>query len=402
MRRRDIAINASTPLITRRRVLTSAAAFAGHTLVCSRPSFAATKQSSRIDVSGRNALRTHAAAKHLFFGAAVNPKALREDEDYARLLRQQCSMLVAENCMKWKAIEPQQGQFQFDDADFILAFAEKYKLKMRGHTLIWHDALPAWVEAGMTSSNARQWMIAHIQNICERYNGRIHSWDVVNEAIRPEDGRPDGLRNNIWLRTMGPEYIETAFRTARAADPAALLTYNDWGLEDESPQNEERRRIVLTMMRRLRQRNVPIDAIGIQAHLNLPNPAGYGAGLQRFLASLKELDLQVFITELDADDHRLPDNMELRDAEVAKAFGQFLDIVLPGPAVTAVLTWGLTSRYTWLRDRDHNSTPRGLPFDDNLEPTAGFNAIRDAFDRRRIQPAVPKPITLLRPGQSWR
>jgi endo-1,4-beta-xylanase len=240
-----------------------------------------------------------------------------------------------------------------------------------------------------TSANARQLLIAHIQTVVGRYAGRMHSWDVVNEAIevapKAQAGRPDGLRDSPWLRLIGDDYIEVAFRAARRADPQALLTYNDYGIEAENPSDEAKRQALLLMLRRLRARQIPIDAVGIQSHLSAAPNIRYGAGLMKFIASVRELDLQVFITEMDVNDRALAPDVAQRDAAVAAAYGSYLNLVLSDPAVTAVLTWGVTDRYTWLNHED--ARPDGRPerpllFDANYNPKQSFFAVRDAFDRR--------------------
>lgn len=376
-----------TNLRTRRQVLRAGAIVAGSSLIAGCHSTALMHTAPPLAVGGESSLRFHAASAGLLFGCAVDVAALRRDPEYARLIRQQCSIIVAENCMKWSNIEPERDRFRFEDADALMAFAEKNRIKMRGHTLVWHEQLPAWLEKEVVPENAQQLMVAHIRKMCSRYSGRIHSWDVVNEAVDPKDGRPDGLRNTPWLQSLGPEYIETAFRAARAADPSALLTYNDWGLEDETVENEDRRRAVLLLIRRLRARNVPVDAVGIQSHLRAGvRGAQYGSGLKRFIAALRDLDLQVFLTELDVDDSRAPAGEAARDAAVVEATSSYLSAALADPSVRAVLSWGISTRHTWLKERYRNPITRGLPFDDTLQPLPMFAAIRDSFSNAVARP----------------
>jgi endo-1,4-beta-xylanase len=332
-----------------------------------------------------------AASRNLLYGCAVDTRALAADPAYAALIRAQCRILVAENAMKWAALRPTPTTFRFDQADALLAFAEANRMKLRGHNLVWHIDNPAWFDAYATPANARQLLVEHIQTVAGRYAGRLHSWDVVNEAIEPRDGRADGLRNSPWLRLAGDDYIELAFRTARLADPAALLTYNDYGIEAETPEAEQKRQAVLELLRRLIARRVPIDALGVQSHLAaLATPAAgdgpaYGPGLLRLLAAVRELGLQVFLTELDVDDRACPANIPFRDAAVAATYRQYLDQVLAEPAVRAVLTWGITDRYTWLTNnaaKTHAQPERPLPFDPDYQPTPACTALHTAFTHR--------------------
>ena len=339
-------------------------------------------------VTGAASLGAQAAAHGLLYGCAVDVHALNSDPAYATLIRQQCRILVAENAMKWAALRPAPNTFHFDDADALVAFAETNHMKLRGHNLAWHRDNPRWFDSTATSANARQLLVTHIETVAGRYAGRMHSWDVVNEAIEGNDGRADGMRNSPWLRLAGEDYIELAFRTARNADPQALLTYNEYGIEAETPEAESKRQSVMQLLRRMVTRRVPIDAVGVQSHISatLPSASGtYGLGLMRFIASARELGLQVFVTEMDVNDRRLPAEVSSRDVAVAAAYKQYLDLVLADPAVRVVLTWGITDRYTWLNHEESRSDgqmERPLPFDADYAAAPAFFAMRDTFGTR--------------------
>jgi endo-1,4-beta-xylanase len=338
--------------------------------------------------SGADSLRAQATARGFLTGTAVNVHALETDPGYAALVREQSSIVVAENEMKWASLRPSIDSFSFDQADKLIAFAEENRIKVRGHNLCWHRQLPTWFDAEATPENARRLLIDHINKVAGRYAGRMHSWDVVNEAVYVQDGRPDGLRLTPFLKLIGDDYIELAFKTAREADPRALLTYNDYGIEGEDAESQAKRTAVLILLRRLRARNVPLDAVGVQSHLSAG--AGpqhtYGAGLREFLAEVKELGLQVFITEMDVNDRELPADSAMRDSTVAAVYGSYLDRMLRDSIVTAVLTWGITDRFTWLNGEDARADhlpQRCLPFDAELRPVPAFFAMRTAYDRRR-------------------
>ena len=212
--------------------------------------------------TGDDSLKAHASAKGLLFGCAVATELLGVDTAYEQLVRDQCSIVVAENAMKWGPLRPAIGTFYFDDADRLVAFAEANQMRVRGHNLCWHRQLPKWFGAYATKSNASKLLSEHIQNVAGRYAGRIHSWDVVNEAVLPTDGRPDGLRKSRWLELIGPGYVDLAFRTAREADPKALLTYNEYGIESEDGESAAKRKAVLDLLFGMKTRGVPIDAVG--------------------------------------------------------------------------------------------------------------------------------------------
>ena len=338
------------------------------------------------EVSGAGSLGVHGAAHGLLYGCAVNMDALGADPTYAAMVREQCRIVVAENAMKWGALRPAADKYNFEQADALVAFAETNRMKIRGHNLAWHESNPKWLEETATKENARGLLATHIQMVAGRYAGRMHSWDVVNEAINVADGRADGLRNSLWLRLVGEDYIELAFKTAREADPKALLTYNDYGIEGETHADEQKRAAVLAMLRRMVARRVPIDAVGVQSHIAAGRTGvAYEAGLMRLIAAARELGLQVFITEMDVNDRALAADEPERDAAVAAAYKQYLELVLADPAVRLVLTWGITDRYSWLdheEGRVDGKPERPLPFDAEGKAKAAFFAMRDAFDQR--------------------
>jgi len=351
-----------------------------------KPRRAAGASSTTDGVTGDASLGAHAAAHGLLYGCAVNMNALAADPMYAALIREQCRIVVAENAMKWAALRPSADGFNFDQADALVAFAETNRMKIRGHNLVWHQSNPKWLEATATAANARELLVTHIETVAGRYAGRMHSWDVVNEAIHVEEGRPDGLRNSLWLRLIGEDYVELVFRTAREADPQALLTYNEYGIEEETRAGEQKRAAVIEMLRRMVARRVPVDAVGVQSHIAAGRTgAQYGAGLMRFIAAARELGLQVFITEMDVNDRALVADEPGRDAAVAAAYRQYMELALADPAVRLVLTWGITDRYSWLdheEGRVDGKPERPLPFDAEGKAKAAFFAMRDAFDQR--------------------
>ena len=392
-----------TTMLTRRRFLSSGVAIGGG--LSTRPLASALlmsyshqvwdasntpeKMSGRI--TGDGSLREHAQAHGLLSGAAVDVRLLNSDERYAQVLAEQYNILVAEGAMKWKALRPAAGKYCFTDGDILVSFAERHKIKVRGHNFVWHEAIPDWFASTVTKENARQFLVDHIMTVGGHYAGKMHSWDVVNEAVLPKDGRADGLRKSIWMELLGPDYIEIAFRTARQADPHALLTYNEYGVEYDSDEDEERRMVTLQLLRRLKAANVPLDAVGIQSHIKAGSPSTFGQGLRNFMASVREMGLQIFVTELDVnEDDLLYDDVARRDRTIADVYRDYLTEVLAEPAVTAVLMWGVSDNHTWLNNgpthkkKQPNRPQRSLPFDDNYHPTESFFAIRDCFDRRKV------------------
>jgi len=340
-------------------------------------------------VSGRHSLAAHARRHGLVAGAAVVVRVLEGDPVLQQLAAEQYGMLVPEAELKWRALRPAQDRFDFTASDTLLAYTAAHHMQLRGHTLVWHNSVPDWLSENAAHLDVRQLLTDHITTVCAHYAGKVHSWDVVNEAIFPQDGQPNGLRKSFWYEHAGPDYIDLAFRTARAADPHALLTYNDYGVEYDNADQSERRRLVLELLRGLKSRGVPLDAVGIQSHIKAGSPDTIGKGLTDFMEGVRQMGLQIFLTEMDVNEDDLAfDDIARRDGAIAKTYADYLQIALANPAVKAMLTWGISDRRTWLNDgpthhrKQPNRPQRSLPFDAAYRPAPAFFAIRDAFDRR--------------------
>lgn len=369
---------AGLPLLGQAAKLTAQAAATPHPA-------AATPQSKAAVVSLRERARQHG----LIFGSALIIRNLQNDAQFAQLIRAQCGIVVPTGELKWKALRPSKDQYDFVKPDYLLAFAHENQMLMRGHTLCWHESVPDWITTPENKANTRQLFVDHITTVCKHYAGQFHSWDVVNEAISPKEGQPGGMRKSFWYEQMGPDYVELAYRTARAADPHVKLTYNDYGVESESEEDAERRSRILEMLRSLKKRNVPIDAVGVQSHLKAGQTSGFGKGLAEYIESIRQLGLEVYLTELDVNEDDVPtDDVSLRDAAIARTYTEFLTVALANPAVKAVLTWDLSDRFTWLNNieshkrKQPNRPQRALPFDSDYQPKAAYTALLQSFDRR--------------------
>ena len=378
--------------MTRREWMKQAA---GVTAVVAMPAFLTGKGVAKTlvgdtqTITGPGSLKAHAAARGLLTGCAVNANLFREDEDFRKLLAEQYNIVVPENCLKWNVLRPTADTYNFADADSLVAFAEDHGMKVRGHNFVWHEALPNWFAATVTKDNAQKFLVDHIQTVGGRYKGKIHSWDVVNEAIWIPDGRSDGLRSSTpWFEMLGPGYIDLAFKTARQADPTALLTYNDYGIEYDNEEEGKKRTAVLALLRRMKANNVPLDALGIQSHIHAVSKDSFSKGVRELAEGAQALGLQVFVTELDVnDDVVATDNTAERDKIVADVYRSYLTTALDGPQVKAVLTWGASDKNTWLnkgtkfRKQHPDRQQRPLPFDPNYAPAPAFFAMRDSFDK---------------------
>jgi endo-1,4-beta-xylanase len=330
-------------------------------------------------------LRALAATKGLFFGTAVSDRQLKRPE-LVSLLADQCSILVAENQMKWRATHPEHDRYDFTTSDFFMDFATSHRIPARGHNLCWHEHNPDWLEAAATPENAVSLLRTHIQTVAGRYKGRIHSWDVVNEAIRPDHHNHNDMVNSVWLKNIGEDYVEIAFRAAAEADPSALLTYNDYDIETDAPEQERKRESILALLHRFHKKHVPIHAIGIKAHLRPKGAPLTWNGLNKFLKEIKKLKLEVYVTELDVDDQEFPADITERDRLVAEVYRSFLENIRHQKSLKAILTWCLSDRDSWLqgfRPRKDAQPQRPLPFDADLNPKPAFIALRDTLAARK-------------------
>lgn len=326
-------------------------------------------------------LRTLAASRGLVFGAANNNFWLR-DSDFAQACARDCGILVPEYELKRDLTEPAQGAYDFSASDALLAYAQKNRMLFRGHPLVWYASNPPWLEPAVAAAKDESIFTDYVRQAVLHYRGRMHSWDVVNEAIEPQDGRADGLRDSFWLRRFGPSHIDHAFHAAHDADPNALLVYNDYGLEQAGPANDARRKATLALLERLTSRGVPIGGLGLQAHINAFGRTIDQRKLSAFLGAVQAMGLRILVTEHDVDDTGGPSDIASRDKAVADATRRLLDVVLDNSATIALLTWGYSDRFVKAestRDQLLRGNPRSLPLDEAMRPTAMRGAIARAL-----------------------
>jgi endo-1,4-beta-xylanase len=263
-------------------------------------------------------------------------------------------------------------KYEFKEVEPFFNFAQKNKLAFRGTPMIWHQFNSPWLvekfkSPNTTNAEIEQIFVNHISRVGKQYAGKVSSWDVVNEAINVEDGRADGLRDTTvsgmwnketyptWLKFLGPDYIQRAFELTHAADPAAKLVLNDYSLEYSATlQNgyyEKRRNALLSLLTKLKSKGTPIHTLGIQSHLQARLNKDFDAKrFRQFLKEVADLGLKIVISELDVSDVGLPKSIEVRDRLVAESYYQFLSVALDEPAVTSIVSWGLSDRHTWLSD----------------------------------------------------
>jgi endo-1,4-beta-xylanase len=335
-------------------------------------------------------LKERAVAKGLIYGAFPDDgyNKFFNDLQFQYSFNQDCGLLAT--YLGTSIVHAEENRFDFTSTDYYAKFATDHKLLWRGVPLIWKQYNPEWLEKKFQDSNTsfkevESILTNHISTIVRRYAGKIHSWDVVNEAFNTHSGRKDLLdESSPWFRFLGKNYIDLAFRIASEADPKAMLVYNDAWLDYDIPRDTIQREAVLGLLEYLKSIGTPVHALGIQAHLDASNNKNLNPEkFKQFLSDVASLGLKILITELDVKDTNLPADINTRDRLVAEAYEDYLSVALDEPAVIAVITWGLSDRYTWLSQfapRPDGLPVRPLPLDDRLNRKLAWNAIARAFD----------------------
>lgn len=320
-------------------------------------------------------LRGLASELNFYVGAAVGTYNLT-DAAYGETLSREFNMLTPENEAKWCFLQARRGVFDFSKLDQLVDFAAQHDMIVRGHTLVWHNCLPDWVANGnYTRDEAIGLLRDHIYTVVGRYKGRIPMWDVVNEAIA-DSAR---MRDTPWRRFIGDDYVELAFRFAHEADPDALLFYNDYNADGVNRKSDA----IYEMVQDFVARGVPIHGVGLQAHVTTGDVKQGGRiapdSIARNIARFGELGLQVQFTEIDSKYQGETSSFILENQ--ANDYRNLLDACLSNPACTALVTWGVTDKYSWLRSPQwfDNPTVQPLLFDDDYAPKPAYFAMLDVL-----------------------
>ncbi len=309
--------------------------------------------------------------RELLLGAALhNGRLFNASEPlYAETFVEHFDALTPEFEMKWAQIQPQEGVYDFSVVDRMVAFAETRGKRVRGHVLAWHKSLPGWITSrSWTREQAIALLEDYVAVVMGRYKGRINEWDIVNEAFL-NDGN---WRTGMWFDTIGPDYIEIAFRAAHRADPAARLFYNDYDAERVNAKSTK----ILETLTALRQAGVPIHGVGFQGHVSFnyyPTEQQLAQNFTRFHGA----GFVTYISELDVRTSSRPDltvaeRLQLQ-ADVYRGIARACSTL---PGCTGLTTWGITDKYTWLTTQE-----MPLPFDANYQRKPAFDALEQAFGR---------------------
>jgi len=351
--------------LTRRAAL---AGFASAAVVAATPRTTAAQSRGDFALELLPPLRSRSQASGIKFGCAAAAPNVNSDPILLEKMSTEANIFIPEGNLKWEHTEPRPNEFDFAAADSVVDYAARHDMIMHGHTLVWYAAIPDWVARLGTAKDARAALERHIGTLVSRYRGKIWAWDVVNEPIEPKEGLANGYRGSVWYRLLGIEHVDLAFRLARAADPKTPLGLNEYGIEYTTVESQGRRRALLVLLRRLRDRNVPVDYFGLQSHLECHQTFDRKE-LTAFLRSVVDLGYKLLLTELDANDVQLRGDDAARDAAVERHVAEYLDIVFSVARPLSISTWGLSDRYTWMRQyfKRADGTPlRPLPLDSNL------------------------------------
>ena len=306
-------------------------------------------------------LRVLAERRGLLVGyaAMLESFSLADADIYLDIAAEEFNIVSPENSHKWDWIQPQRGQFRFEDADALADFAVDKGMVLHGHPLIWYTQLPGWVLA-MDLQDGEAIMYEHIDALVSRYRDKVALWDVVNEALE-EDGT---FRNSVWFQAMGRDYIRKAFIRSRERDADSILLYNDYDVAWTGPKSDGMYRLLQSEL----NRGTPIDGVGFQMHLwtDFDDFGDVRDNLQRFA----NLGLDIYITELDVA-------MSARGQEEkqAQVYENVMRICLEQPACKAVQSWGFTDRYSWR----YNNRP--LLFTERYHAKPAYYALQRALSR---------------------
>ena len=338
-------------------------------------------------------LRALGGQIQLRIGTAAAPRDL-SDPTLSQITSSQFSVLTPENEMKWQVVEPQQGSFDWTGADNLVNFAEAHGERVRGHTLVWHNQLPNWLTQGVANgtisdSQLRDLLHQHITTEVSRYRGRIWQWDVLNEMFT--DSNPSQLNpNDFWISHLGPGIIADAFRWAHAADPEALLCYNDYNIGGEDGSNAKFD-AAFAMVQNLVAQRVPIDCVGDQGHLDLRygfNPILMTQDLEAYASlglkvAITEADVRTFVETTDTNQSPIvsptdPTPSHTANAAAADWYNGMLQSCLTVKACISFTVWGFDDAESWVPGTFVGEGDADL-YDVNLNPKPQYTALQQTL-----------------------
>ena len=317
-------------------------------------------------------LRAAAEARGILIGSEADEPSLR-DARFGPILAREFDSLTPGWEMKWGYVD----RMGYEVADYLVRFASDHRMKVKGHCLIWHTDLPAWVNSQMSANDLRLAMQKHIREEVTHYKGKVYAWDVVNEAVDDKEG----LRKTVFLEKLGEEYIAEAFQLAHETDPNAFLFYNDYDAEAAGGWQKAKSDRVYELVRRLVSEGFPIHGVGLQMHLeawSCPKAEDVAANVRRLAA----LGLKVVISEMDVriTDKKLPGTLSERLEVQRRIYHDIIAACLKEKGFAGVTLWGFTDAHSWIDESLGADDP--LLFDEHYKPKPAYWGLMDALVSR--------------------
>jgi endo-1,4-beta-xylanase len=292
------------------------------------------------------AAKANAAKTGCYIGCQADRWQL-EIPQLAAFVAANFSMLTAGNQLKWIMTQRVPDKYDFTDGDWMVNFAESHGMKVHGHNLCSNGGNPGWFAKTLTKQNAEKYLTDHIRAVAGRYKGRIDSWDVVNEPIAIWMKRPDGLYPGPWLDLLGPGYIDLAFHTAASVDPKAMRVLNVHHVESDIQSDQQTRVATMALISSLLARRVPIQAIGLESHVRLKDPF-ISASRDAWVREIRDLGLEVLVTELDINDSTATGLIAQRDAAVGDAYATYIKSIVPAAKCKRLIFWTICDQRNWM------------------------------------------------------
>jgi endo-1,4-beta-xylanase len=348
-----------------------------HTLSFSRIAFSAALLGAGLSSSfADETIRDLAKERGRFIGTILNSEWFNDDiePEFEEIHKTQFNVVVAENEMKFDATEPSENKFNYTKGDKMVEYAQANGLRVRGHALAWHSQVPGWVN---NYSGQKEKLLSvlknHIDSVVGHWKGKVAEWDVVNEAVNDEYDAGWRSSNSVWYEGIGPEFLDSAFVWAHAADPDAELCYNDysleWGLREKSKAS-----FVVEQVKRWKENGIPITCVGTQTHIEISHETT-PQNVRALAKALAELDVTLNITELDIGFPKgSADQLGATDyAKQGHLYRQFMDVFLEEPNMGEFVIWGLTDAHSWLDGQQRKT--QGLLYDKQYKPKPAYDSI---------------------------
>lgn len=344
-----------------------------------------------VSAFAQESLRSLAEERGRYIGAILNSEwfnnSLGGDASaYEQIHSGQFNAVVAENEMKFDATEPSRNSFSYGRGDKLVAYAKKNGMRVRGHALAWHSQVPGWVSSGnFSKAELLDILKNHIENVVGHYKGDVHEWDVVNEAINDDSNHGWRSQNSIWYQTIGPEFIDSAFVWAHAADPDAELCYNDYAIE-WGTNSGSKAGFLLQQVDKWLANKIPITCIGTQTHIAI-NHEQTPNNIKNLAAELAKRGLRLNITELDIGFEKGSNQSQSDYEKQGHLYRQFMDVFLEAKNMGEFMIWGVSDKYSWL-DGQQGKT-NGLVWDRSFKAKPAYDSLMASLKAHAVADVTP-------------